>query len=256
MLRRVIIFIILLLLFLNCKQKNKERLIIYASGKDFVNKEFIDKDGWKINITSTLIHIRDITITDSIVIKIYDKFFIELKSVDRDMTKITEITSPTREKKKVISFYLKKTFDYDFPGYSFIIRGRAKKDNKEIPFTIKLNEEIVWMAPLEDDGKKEEKIINLNFCLEYIFGSITPIKTKTHTYGDDTEIEININEYACGFTYFLPFEKNGVINVSQEEILKIKGENEYNKLIKALHKIAFVGDEQANVLYSSSKLVK
>jgi len=252
--KKITILFLVLFIFLDCnKNKKDETLIFYASGKDFVKKEFIDKDGWQISLQSVLLHIRDVTITDSVVIKIYDKFFLQLKSVDYDKIKITEITKPKKTFTiKTISFSLKKTFDYDFPGYSFIIKGIAKKDKKEINFTIKFNEEIIWVVEDEEQSQNKDESIDFNFHLEYIFGSIDPIKIKAHNE-EEEEIEYDVNDFACGFNFFLPFEKNGIIDVTQEDLLKSKNKNEYEKLIKALHRIAFVGEKEAKVVYTSSK---
>ncbi len=254
-------FIVIVLIFLSmqgCKKEDDKILIVYATGRDFVNKPFVDKDGWEITLTSVLLHIKDIEISDEVVIKIYDKFLIELKSIDYQNIKITEIGGYKPHKHRVISFSLKKTFDYDFPGYSFIIRGKAKKNNKEINFTIKLNEEVIWQAIDEEENKisknQKEDIIQLNFYLEYIFGTKDGIKKKILIEEHDEEevIEYDINENAVGFNYFLPFEKNGIIDVSQEELLK-GDKNSYKKLMFALYNFAFVGETQARAVYVSSK---
>lgn len=257
--KNLFLIIILLLSIQNCKKDENKILILYASGKDYVNKAFIDKDGWEINLTSVLLHIKDIEINDNTVVKIYDKFLIELKSVDSQNIKITEIGGYKPHKYKNILFSLKKTFDYDFPGYSCIIRGKARKNNKEIDFTIKLNEEIVWQIEKEFSENKDllnrEEIIQFNFNLEYIFGTDKNVKKiiEIENKEENEILEYDINENAVGFNYFLSFEKNGIIDVSQEELLK-KDQKNYKKLIFALYNFAFVDGIPAKAIYTSSRL--
>ncbi len=238
---KIILFLTTLLFFFNCGPSDKGTLEFKANGEDFVREGFIDKDGWEISFDKLFVNLGDVKAftEDEGETKICKTKMIDLAAGDENAEPIKfgeAVVEPGNY--KGLQFSLKKANDGEHKGFSIIMIGKAERGEKKVDFTIKLDHEVGWMCHegfvgdtikgIVKKGKVAE--VEMTFHFDHIFGNGKAPK------------EGHVNKGAVGFEYFNKFEKDGKLNIVQQNLAFETDRNDYKKLLTALDNLGHTGE--------------
>ena len=222
-----------------------------ANGEDFVKNGFVGKNKWRIDFDHLFVNIANIKAYNSeknLEIKLNNKYWIDLKSIDKDgLTPVDTVKNVKPGNYQSLNFELKRAFSGEYKDYSIVIIGKAKKNNKTIPFKIKLDEEMLFVGKegfvgdqikglLKENGTAETE---MTFHFDHIFGD------------DNSPASDHVNTESVGFDFFNQFVKNGKVDVSQKELKTTKN---YKTLIKAIWSLGHLGEGHCDTFKQSSRI--
>lgn len=247
-----IALILIVSLMVSCGKKDTGSLFIYANGEEFVQNGFVEKNGWRIDFSKLLVNIVDVHAYNpqdkSLSQKLNNDYLVDLtgKSGSTLYPPLDTIKNVPVGNYQSLSFSLKRLTSGEYKGASIVMVGTAHKNEKSVPFTILLDEEMTF------DGKdgyvgdgvkgllKKDKVADLELTFHF-----------DHIFGDkDGEPTSHINTGSVGFDFFLDsLEKNeGVIT---QDMLKSK--DSYKKLLKNIWTLGHLGEGHCAVSNQSSK---
>jgi len=214
-------------------------IIFTANGEDFVREGFVEKNGWDVAFDKVYVNIVNPTAYSSEGLKSVLKgaFFTDLAEGDKNAAPIVigKTEKVPHGNYQSLKFSIKRAKSGEFKDYSIVIKGTAKKAKETVNFTIKLDEEIDFDGKegfvgdeikglLAENGETD---VEMTFHFDHIFGD-------REAAADD-----HINTGSVGFDFFNAYAKDGVIDVSQDEL---KDAADYPKFIKALSSLGHLGE--------------
>lgn len=248
----IIVSILFLPIFTGCSKEKKGTIVFTANGENFVRLGFIDKSGWKISFSNLFVNISNPVAynkTEKLKAKLKGEYFIDLAEGDENANPIItgKITGIKAGNYQSLKFSIKRARDGKYKGYTIVMTGKAEKNGKIIPFTIKLDEEMEFdgregyvgdelKGILEENASTD---VEMTFHFDHIFGDI------------EAEKNDHINTGSVGFDFFYQFTENAKIDISQKEMEDKEG---YNTLIKAIWTLGHLGEGHCIVSRQSTKL--
>ena len=226
-------------------------IIFTANGEDFVRQGFVDKQGWNISFDNLYVNIVDpvayMAGGEKLEVALTGEYWIDLAQGDENADPITvgKLDNVKAGNYQSLRFKLKKASEGDYKGFSVVMIGTASKEDKSIPFTIKLDEEMDY------DGKE-------GFVGDEIKGMLKAGDTTTvemtfhfdHIFGDkEAPDDDHINTGSVGFDFFNPFSKEGKVDVIQEDMKTAK---EFKTLVQAMWTLGHLGEGHCEVSNQSS----
>jgi hypothetical protein len=226
-------------------------LVFTANGEDFVRHGFVDKTGWAISFESLYINIAMPTAYipgDERQVVLEGEHWVDLAAGGKEAQPIVlgwvEGVSPANY--QALRFALKRVSDGPYTGASIVMIGSAEREGRRVPFTIRLDEEMLF------DGRDGYVGEELKGLLQP--GSSTQVEMTfhfDHLFGDmRAEKDDHINQASVGFEFFYAFAKGGVVDVSQAQL---KGAEGYRTLVQALWTLGHLGEGHCEVSEQSSK---
>lgn len=247
--KKLLLMAFTIIMLFSCKNKqilSNRSMIFKANGEEFIRKGFIDKNNWHLTFTDVFVNLTNINAVSESgkKIELHGNFWINLLDGSDDLIEIAKVTNVNPGNYKDLQFSVSPQ-NNKCPNCSMLIKGTATKDNKKVKFTIKINESILWDAPDGYVGKTIKGIVTnkkdgeeeISFHFDHLFGDVTASK-------DD-----HVNTNSVGFDYFMQYEKNNSIDISQDALIKDK---EYEKLIKAIWSLGHSGEGHAKIIKTST----
>lgn len=226
-------------------------IIFTVNGEDFVRQGFIDKQGWNISFDNLFVNIIDpvayMPSGDKLEAAVTGEYWVDLAQGDEnaDPINIGKLDNVKAGNYQSLRFKIKRAADGEYKGFSIVMIGTASKEDKTVPFTIKLDEE------MDFDGKE-------GFVGDEIKGMVKPGDKTTvemtfhfdHVFGDkEASEDDHINTGSVGFDFFNSFSKEGKVDITQEDM---KSEKDYKTLIKAIWTLGHLGEGHCEVSNQSS----
>jgi hypothetical protein len=225
-------------------------IIFTANGEDFVRRGFVDKQGWHIVFDRLFVNIVNPTAYTSdgtIVHTFHGPHLIDLADggEDADPIVIGVVESASPANYQSLRFSLNRIESGEFAGSSIVMIGKAEKNGRLVPFTIKLEEE------MDFDGKE-------GFVGDEVKGLLLPGGTTTvemtfhfdHIFGDiEAGSADHINTGSVGFDFFEKYRKNGAVDISQSHL---SNDDDYKILLQALWTLGHLGEGHCDVSNQSS----
>lgn len=234
------------LLLASCEHDGGE-LIFRANGEEFIRDGFVSKEGWHLAFDQVLVNIASPAA--------YNEQS-GLEDVVLPGTRLVDLAGGTAADPSVaagsvenvragnyqsLRFSLKRLNEGPYAGYSLILKGTARKEERSIPFVIKLDEELTF------DGKEgyvgdsvkgllkkgEAAEVEMTFHFDHIFGDAA-------APGED-----HVNAGSPGFALFARYEENGAIDVDQG---RLKDDPGYAKLISSFDSLGHLGEGHCDVI--------
>lgn len=226
-------------------------IIFTANGEDFVRQGFVDKQGWNISFDNLFVNIIDpvayMPQGEKLEASMGGTYRVDLALGDDNADPVTigKLDNVKAGNYQSLKFKLKRATEGDYKGFSIVMIGMASKEDKTVPFTIKLDEE------MDFDGKE-------GFVGDEIRGMLKPGDTTTvemtfhfdHIFGDkEAPEDDHINTGSVGFDFFKRFLKDGKVEVEQSEM---KPEKDYKTLVEAIWTLGHLGEGHCEVSNQSS----
>jgi len=225
-------------------------LVFTANGEDFIRQGFVDKQGWSISFEKLYVNLVDPTTYTSD----------GQKQVVLDGTHVVDLAEGDAEAEPVVvgavedvapanfqslRFALKRASGGPYAGASIVMIGTAEREGLSVPFTIRLDEEMVFDGREGYVGEEIKGLVQagasadveMTFHFDHVFGDIGAPK-------DD-----HINTGSVGFDFFHAFARDGVVDVAQLELRNADG---YRTLIHALWSLGHLGEGHCEVSEQSS----
>ena len=233
-------------------QEEPGSIVFTANGEDFVRRGFVDKQGWSIRFEELYINIVEPTAyvpdgNEQVVLA--GSHWVDLAEGD---AKAEPLVLGTVNKVKPanyqsLRFALERASGGPYAGCSVVMIGSAEREGVRIPFTIRLDEEMVF------DGRDGYVGEELKGLLQP--GSTTEVEMTfhyDHVFGDkQADAEDHINTGSVGFDFFYPFARDGVVDARQEDLQDAEG---YRTLVQALWTLGHLGEGHCQVSQQSSTI--
>ncbi|UCF95910.1 MAG: hypothetical protein JSV89_12060 [Spirochaetaceae bacterium] len=226
-------------------------IIFTANGEDFVRHGFVDKQGWRIsfeklyvNILSPIAYVPD---KDRQVV-LEGAHWVDLAEGggEADPVFIGSAEGVPPANYQSLRFALRRASDGPYAGSSIVMIGSADREGLHVPFTIRLDEEMIF------DGREGYVGEELKGLLKS--GSTTEVEMTfhfDHVFGDSGAGEDDhINTGSVGFDFFYAYVSGGVVDVSQAEL---KDTEDYSALVQALWTLGHLGEGHCEVSQQSSR---
>jgi hypothetical protein len=225
-------------------------IVFTANGEDFVRRGFVDRQGWSISFENLYINIVEpvayVPDGDREVV-LQGSHWIDLAQggPDAEPIVIGTVDGVTPANYQSLRFALRRASGGPFAGSTIVMIGTAERDGVGVPFTIRLDEEIVF------DGRDGYVGEELKGLLQP--GSTTEVEMTfhfDHVFGDhEAGMDDHINTGSVGFDFFYTFAGGGAVEVSQGEMKDAAG---YQNLIQALWTLGHLGEGHCEVSQQSS----
>jgi hypothetical protein len=231
--------------------KEPGSIVFTANGEDFVRRGFVDKQGWSISFENLHVNIVEPTayISDGDgAVVLEGSHWVDLAEGNAEAEPIVMggVQEVPPANYQALRFALRRTAGGPYAGSSIVMIGSAKRQGVTVPFTIRLDEEMVFDGP---DGYVGEELKGL---LQP--GSTTEVEMTfhfDHVFGDiEADAADHINTGSVGFDFFYAFAEGGVVDVCQEDL---QGAELYGTLVRALWTLGHLGEGHCDVSQQSSK---
>ncbi len=231
-------------------QEQPGSIVFTANGEDFVRRGFVDKQGWKIRFEQLYINIVEPTAyvpdgDETVVLE--GSHWVDLAEGDMEADPVVlgTVNRVDPANYQSLRFALKRAPGGPYAGCSVVMIGSAEREGVQVPFTIRLDEEMVF------DGRDGYVGDELKGLLKP--GSTTDVEMTfhfDHLFGDNqADAEDHINTGSVGFDFFYPFARDGVVDVRQEDLQDAEG---YRTLVQALWTLGHLGEGHCRVSQQSS----
>ena len=225
-------------------------IVFTANGEDFVRRGFVDKQGWSISFENLYVNIAEPTAYvpggDAEVV-LEGSHWVDLAegAVDAEPIVMGSVHEVAPANYQSLRFALRRTPGGPYAGSSIVMIGAAQREGVEIPFTIRLDEEMLF------DGREGYVGDELKGLLQP--GSTTEVEMTfhfDHVFGDnEADAEDHINTGSVGFDFFYAFAEDGVVDVHQADLQGAEG---YSTLVQALWTLGHLGEGHCEVSEQSS----
>jgi hypothetical protein len=225
-------------------------MVFTANGEDFVRQGFVDKQGWFISFDNLFVNIVDpvaYTPDGTSEVALEGAHWVDLAEGGPDAEPIAIGTAENvpADNYQSLRFALERAAGGPYAGSSIVMIGSARRDGVTVPFTIRLDEEVVF------DGREGYVGEELKGLLQS--GSTTEVEMTfhfDHVFGDSEAGEVDhINTGSVGFDFFNAFAVDGAVDVSQAEMTEAEG---YKRLVQALWSLGHLGEGHCEVSGQSS----
>jgi hypothetical protein len=225
-------------------------VVFTANGEDFVRRGFVDKQGWSISFDNLYVNIVDPTAYvpdtgEQVVLE--GSHWVDLAegSAEAEPIVLGSAEQVAPDNYQALRFAVERVSGGFYAGSSIVMVGTASRGGKQVPFTIRLDEEMVF------DGREGYVGEELKGLLQP--GSVTDVEMTfhfDHVFGDaEAETDDHINAGSVGFDFFYAFADAGVVDVGQEEL---KGAEGYGTLLQAVWSLGHLGEGHCEVSRQSS----
>jgi hypothetical protein len=232
-------------------QEEPGSIMFTANGEDFVRRGFVDKQGWRIRFEELYINIAEPTAyvpdgNEQVVLA--GVHWVDLAEGDAEAEPVVlgTVNKVDPANYQSLRFALKRASGGPYAGSSIVMIGSAERQGVQVPFTIRLNEEMVFDGPEGYVGEELKGLLQP--------GSTTEVEMTfhfDHVFGDyEAGKEDHINTGSVGFDFFYPFAQDGVVDVRQEDLQDAEG---YRSLVGALWTLGHLGEGHCEVSEQSSK---
>jgi hypothetical protein len=247
--------------------ENLGTMIFQANGEDFARNGFTSEDGWRVDFEHVFVHIDDFTAYQVVeenqtALYLYhaghphedleegaahqaltDSFFVDISYSERPLELAWMENSAIGNYNRV-NFSLTPAIPEaigmitGYEGYSIIFMGTAAKDGQVITFSIKLDNELKFLAcgPHHEDhgvlAPGGEAVAEATFHLDHIWGDADEGPADT----DDDEA---VNKIAIGFGHFAALATGDVLDVTRSDLEAMP---EYDLFITALETVGHSGE--------------
>jgi hypothetical protein len=226
-------------------------LIFTANGEDFVRQGFVDKQGWSISFDNLYVNIVDPTAyapggQKQVVLE--GSHWVDLAEGEASAQPVVlgVVDGVTPANYQSLRFALKRAAAGPYAGASVVMIGSAERGTTRVPFTVRLDEEMLFdgregyvgdeiKGLLQPGGTAD---VEMTFHFDHVFGDIEAAE------GD------HVNTGSVGFDFFHAFAEQGVVDVSQRELA---GAGEYRTLVHALWSLGHLGEGHCDVSEQSSR---
>ena len=266
-------------LFLGCDGGTEEAdppvgaLVFSLNGEGFAREGFVSEDGWRVDFDHVWVNVAGPTAFQVVETEELDQallilhaghphaeipegsahiallgaFLVDVHQGDGP-TELGTIDDAPIGNYNRLSFSLapataeSQGFVEECDGASLILQGVAKKDDQEIPFTIRLDEAIDFTAcgpHPEDIGVLAEDAtaeVELTLHFDHIFGDVDEGPADT----DDPE---TVNHLAIGFGPFAALAADGAVDLAQADLEAMP---EWDQLLEALLTLGHTGEAHCN----------
>lgn len=230
---------------ISCSEKTGN-LLFTANGEEFIVNGLVSKEGWKIDFENVLVNIDapEAYNNDSSALRATLKgdHLVDLKrgTAENPVVSVGIVSNLQTGNYQSLKFSLKKIKKGENEGFSIIMKGKASKEGKNIPFVIKLNEELTFDGKEGYVGdslkgllkKRETADVEMTFHFDHIFGNI------------ESGAADHVNSKSPGFQIFLDYAEEGGINVNQNQM---KENPLYNNLISGIETLGHLGEGHCEV---------
>jgi len=225
-------------------------IVFTANGEDFVRRGFVDKQGWSILFDKLFVNIVDPTAyvpdgDEQVLLE--GAHWVDLAEGDAEAEPVVlgTLGEVPPANYQSLRFALMRTAAGRYPGSSIVMIGSAEREGVKVPFTIRLDEEMVF------DGREGYVGEELKGLLQP--GSTTEVEMTfhfDHVFGDkQADAEDHINSGSVGFDFFYAFAEQGVVDVCQADL---RGAAGYRTLVHALWTLGHLGEGHCRVSQQSS----
>ncbi|MBW4459808.1 MAG: DUF4382 domain-containing protein [Nodosilinea sp. WJT8-NPBG4] len=228
-------------------------LVIRANGEDFVRQGFTTKDGWEIEFDNLYVSLADITAAqtdppfdpesgDSLEakaeVKVDGTQVVDLAEGDEgaEPVAVSEVEAPAG-RFNALAWRMVPAESGPSEGYSIWMQGTATKEGEEIPFTVKVNEELAFTCGdfVGDDRKGiltagEAADLEATFHFDHLFGD------------GSAPADDGLNTGALGFEPLAALAENGVVDVDSPALQAELSEADYTKFLSILPSLGHVGE--------------
>lgn len=219
-----------------------------ANGEEFIRDGFISKDGWHLDFDKVLVNLGNITAYNHYdeeleALTLPGSYLIDLSggSADDPSVPVALLEDVPPGNYQSLQFSVLQLKEGPYEGASIILEGTAVKDERTIPFIIRLDEELGFVGK---DGFVGDEIkglvkknglssVEMTFHFDHIFGDIEAAPDE------------HVNAGTPGFDLFLAFEEDGRIDLSQEEL---RSSPDYPKLMKSYDSLGHLGEGHCDVI--------
>jgi hypothetical protein len=220
-------------------------IVFTANGEDFVRRGFVDRQGWHITFENLFVNIVEPTAYvpdgDRQAV-LHGSHWIDLAEggPDAEPIAIDTVEDVPPANYQSLRFSLRRASGGPFAGSTIVMIGTAERDDVEVPFSISLDEEMVF------DGREGYVGEELKGLLQP--GSATEVEMTfhfDHVFGDKEAGKADhINAGSVGFDFFNAFAEGGVVDVRQGQL---KGAEGYDTLVRALWTLGHLGEGHCGV---------
>ena len=225
-------------------------IVFTANGEDFVRRGFVDKQGWSISFKNLYVNIVDPTAyvpdgDEEVVLE--GAHWVDLAEGEAEAEPIIlgAVNEVSPANYQSLRFALRRASGGPYAGSSIVMIGSAERGDVRVPFTIRLDEEMLF------DGREGYVGEELKGLLQP--GSTTEVEMTfhfDHLFGDsEADVEDHINTGSVGFDFFHTFAEDGAVDVCQTEL---KGAEGYRTLVHALWTLGHLGEGHCEVSEQSS----
>ncbi|MEP0946744.1 MULTISPECIES: DUF4382 domain-containing protein [Cyanophyceae] len=228
-------------------------LVIRANGEDFVRQGFTTKDGWEIEFDNLYVSLADITaaqtdppfdpeVNDTLEakaeVKVDGTQVVDLAEGDEaaEPVAVGEVEAPAG-RFNALAWRMVPAESGPSEGYSIWMQGTATKEGEEIPFTVKVNEELAFTCgDFVGDNRKgiltagEEADLEATFHFDHLFGD------------GSAPADDGINTGALGFEPLAALAENGVVDVDSSALQAELSEADYTTFLSILPSLGHVGE--------------
>lgn len=243
----VLFFILITTIFIAGCSSGRGDLHFTANGEEFIAEGFTSKEGWDLSFDSVLVNLSEIEAynpTDSgLSAKLEGTYLVDLKdSFGLDPTvSVESLKEVPAGNYQSLRFSLKQIESGDHAGYSIILFGNAGKEGTTIPFTIRISEELTFDGKEGYVGDSIKGLLNENETAD-----VEMTFHFDHLFGDaGSGPEEHVNAQSPGFAMFLDYEKEGRIDVSQEDLMNHRN---FNLFIGAVETLGHLGEGHCEVI--------
>ncbi len=243
---------LVLILFTGCGSRRTGALTFTANGEDFVRRGFVDKQGWHIAFDSLLVNCVDITAYNAkanLSVTLPGAHLIDLASGDENAEPIKTgfVENVPVGNYQSLAFRLKRAVSGPYPGYSIVMIGTASREGREVPFTIKLDEEMLFDGREGFVGDQIKGVVKENDTAE-----VEMTFHFDHVFGDsEAAPDDHINTGSVGFGFFDAGIGKGVVDIDQAHLKK---REQYETFVRALWTLGHLGEGHCEVSETSTTL--
>jgi len=227
------------------------KIVFTANGEDFVRKGFIDKNGWHISFDKLFVNIVNptayIPVEDGREVVLEGSYWTDLAAGGPDAEPIVlgEVHDVPPGNYQSLRFGIGRKESGEYEGYSIVMVGEASGEGRVVPFVIKVDEEMDFDGKEGYVGEELKGLlppgggteVEMTFHFDHLFGDI------------EAPPDDHINTGSVGFDFFRKFEKNGRVDVSQQEMKRAEG---YATLIRAVWTLGHLGEGHCECTNQSS----
>jgi hypothetical protein len=231
--------------------QNTGTIVFEANGEDFVRRGFTDRGGWRIQFDQLMVNLADptaYTSDGSLQAVLAGDHWIDLAAGDENAAPIEvgRLNGVTAANYQSLKFSLARRRSGEHEGFTIVMIGKASKDGQEIPFRIRLDEQMLFDGRegyVGDEVKGvlkpgDETRAEMTFHFDHIFGD-------SEAASDD-----HINTGSVGFDFFYGFERGGSVDTTQSEL---KEAPEYPTLVRSIWTLGHLGEGHCEVSGQSSR---
>lgn len=216
-------------------------IVFTANGEDFVRKGFVDRTGWAISFDTLLVTIVDpcayLPPDEKLLAVLEGEHRVDLAEGDADAGPVVvgRLDSVPVGNYQALRFKIRRASSGPWSGHSMVMIGTARKEDRVVPFSITLDEE------MDFDGTE-------GFVGDEVRGLLKPGGTTTvemtfhfdHIFGDhEVPPDDHINTGSVGFDFFHAFASDGRVAVEQKDM---QSADDYPTLVKAVWTLGHLGE--------------